>query len=247
MDIHPWTKYEIARLRNEERLLRAYYVQRALEAPEEEPGDATVSPRPRRFLRRVLGSRRAAVIHGLLVIGILASTSIALAHNTRWEWTEPKAEQVAKRDAVVRLAPAERTSLEHELRMSAAYYSGLATAAREELDEELTGRRRNPTASHLASLGSKFRGALRKVRGGLPIQTVDCRGSGRAAGAGRFEQFRCVATSNQLLIPSAEVTFSEHGKIEAIVEGRPRSVGPFQARLAVRVSGRSTIAYRRIA
>ena len=34
MDIHPWTKYEIARLRDEERLLRARAAMRAVELRE---------------------------------------------------------------------------------------------------------------------------------------------------------------------------------------------------------------------
>ena len=33
MDIHPWTKYEIARMRDEERLLRARAAMRAGELP----------------------------------------------------------------------------------------------------------------------------------------------------------------------------------------------------------------------
>jgi hypothetical protein len=42
MDIqHPWTKYEVARLRNEERLLRARDAMRALEVREEQPTEPT--------------------------------------------------------------------------------------------------------------------------------------------------------------------------------------------------------------
>ena len=40
MDIqHPWTKYEVARLRNEERLFRARDAMRALEVREEQPAE----------------------------------------------------------------------------------------------------------------------------------------------------------------------------------------------------------------
>ena len=43
MDIqHPWTKYEVARLRNEERLFRARDAMRALEVREEQPAGPTV-------------------------------------------------------------------------------------------------------------------------------------------------------------------------------------------------------------
>jgi hypothetical protein len=40
MDIqHPWTKYEVARLRHEERLFRARDAMRALEVREEQPAE----------------------------------------------------------------------------------------------------------------------------------------------------------------------------------------------------------------
>jgi hypothetical protein len=42
MDIqHPWTKYEVARLRDEERLLRAREAMRAHEVREEQPTEPT--------------------------------------------------------------------------------------------------------------------------------------------------------------------------------------------------------------
>lgn len=40
MDIHPWTKYEIARIRDEERLLRARAAMRAGELREPDLGNA---------------------------------------------------------------------------------------------------------------------------------------------------------------------------------------------------------------
>ena len=39
MDIHPWTKYEVARVRDEERLLRARAAMRARELREPITGD----------------------------------------------------------------------------------------------------------------------------------------------------------------------------------------------------------------
>jgi hypothetical protein len=53
MDVHPWTNYEIARLQNEERLVRAQQAQRAVSI-EEQP--AKVGARPStaaRVLRRI--------------------------------------------------------------------------------------------------------------------------------------------------------------------------------------------------
>jgi hypothetical protein len=56
MDIHPWTNYEVARLRNEERLMRARGAMRALEAREASPDQPTADRTRRRgsLLGRVL-------------------------------------------------------------------------------------------------------------------------------------------------------------------------------------------------
>jgi hypothetical protein len=54
---HPWTNYEVARLRNEERLLRARDAMRALEVREASPEDQPTADRTRRrgsLLGRVL-------------------------------------------------------------------------------------------------------------------------------------------------------------------------------------------------
>lgn len=45
MDIHPWTRYEIARLRDEERLLRARDAMRARDVRKAETGDVGVGVR----------------------------------------------------------------------------------------------------------------------------------------------------------------------------------------------------------
>jgi hypothetical protein len=188
---------------------------------------------------------RAIVFRALLITGVLFGvTSIALAHSSRWAWTEPKAEQIVARDAVVRLAPIVRAPLERELRASSEYYRGLAIGLREEPHQ-------SPNANEageyvLDKLFSRSRAALTEVRSGLKIDAADCRGLGARVRGGRFARFRCVATSQRLVIPSAVVAFSQDGKIQAVTEGQPRRVGPFQVRLDVRVSGRSTIAYRKI-
>ena len=64
MDIHPWTKYEIARARDEERLLRAMSAYKALRGQEGGAADLGVeSPAGRirlldRILRREVGAAR---------------------------------------------------------------------------------------------------------------------------------------------------------------------------------------------
>jgi hypothetical protein len=251
MDIHPWTNYEIARLRNEERLQRAQQAQRAVQGGEEEPTELVARPSTAvRFLRRLRRSRALAalgnsiVFRALLVAGILLGlTSIALAHDTRWAWSEQKAEQIVTRDAAIRLASRDRAALENELRASAAFYSGLYRGVREEPHQSPAA---DPATEYILSkVGTRLQAALRKVRSGLDIDAAECTGWGASARVARFERFRCLATSEQLLIPSAVVVSSEEGKIRA-VEGQPRTVGPFEARLSVRVAGKSTIVSRRI-
>lgn len=56
MDIHPWTKYEIARARDEERLLRARAAMRSKEVREEHSSKAlpSRSQPPSSWLDRIL-------------------------------------------------------------------------------------------------------------------------------------------------------------------------------------------------
>ena len=56
MDIHPWTKYEIARARDEERLLRARAARRSKEVREEHASEAQTSrsQRASTWLDRIL-------------------------------------------------------------------------------------------------------------------------------------------------------------------------------------------------
>jgi hypothetical protein len=67
MDIHPWTKYEIAQARDEERLLRAMAAYRSLRGADGGAVDTAVESRSGRIrlldrlLRRELGAVRAPV------------------------------------------------------------------------------------------------------------------------------------------------------------------------------------------
>jgi hypothetical protein len=53
MDIHPWTKYEMARLHDEERLLRARDAMRARELRDSDVGDVGVGARAGSWLGRL--------------------------------------------------------------------------------------------------------------------------------------------------------------------------------------------------
>jgi hypothetical protein len=60
MDIHPWTKYEIARIRDEERLLRARSAMQARELRPIDEGDAEVGVAAGSWLDRL--RKRAPVV-----------------------------------------------------------------------------------------------------------------------------------------------------------------------------------------
>ena len=65
MDMHPWTKYEVAQARDEERLLRAMSAYRALRSRDDATVDLGVESRAGRIrfldrlLRREIGVARA--------------------------------------------------------------------------------------------------------------------------------------------------------------------------------------------
>jgi hypothetical protein len=187
----------------------------------------------RRATYRLRSGAAALAIAGVF----LATTSIALAHNTGWVWTEAKAERIVVRDAAVRFPPLERASLERELRAAVALYLTLEqTAGQEEYER---------SASRLHNLRYRSSHSLEKVLSGLEIEHAECTGLGASVGDDRYRHFRCLVTSEEIEIPSAVVTWEE-GKITEVVEGQPRIVGPLQAQLSVHITGKSTITYRQI-
>lgn len=232
MDIHPWTNYEIARLRHEELLVRGRSAMRAAEArePQRTASVGDMKPERRAIMRNVLAICLAAIVAG---VGVSFASAAQIGPGSAW--TESKAEQIVTRDATVRLSSAERTSLEDELRRAVALFRGLELGALDEGDE---GAR-----STYQSFGNRYQQALQSVRSGLRIDDADCTGSGRAI-ANRFRQFSCRVTSEVLRIPSAELDTSDSGGLPAVVEGQPREMGPVFAQLRVQVTGKSTIAYR---
>jgi hypothetical protein len=176
----------------------------------------------------------------LWVAGIfLASTSIAVAADIRVSWTESKAEKIVTRDATVRLPAQERASLESELRAAVVRYRLLEETAAEQ--EGSYGQR----ASRIHNLRYRFSTALKQVQRGVAIKEAACDGTGAASGGKRFTHFRCAVTSEELEIPSAEVVW-ENDRITAVIESEPRIEGPFEARLDVRITGKSTISHRQI-
>jgi hypothetical protein len=177
----------------------------------------------------------------LWVAGIfLASNSIAVAADIRVSWFESKAEKIVTRDATVRLPAQERASLESELRAAVVHYGLLElTAAAEQ--EGSYGQQ----ASRLHNLRYRLSTALKQVQRGVAIEEATCDGTGAASGGNQFKQFRCAVTSKKLEIPSAVVIW-ENDRITGVIENEARIEGPFQARLDVRITGKSTITHRQI-
>ena len=54
MDVHPWTKYEIARIRDEERLLRAQAAMRVREVRSSHAGEVEATAHGASWLLRLL-------------------------------------------------------------------------------------------------------------------------------------------------------------------------------------------------
>ena len=92
-------------------------------------------------------------------------------------------------------------------------------------------------------IASRFSKALAAVRSGSKVDAADCRGSGRAAKGRRFSHFSCAVTSQALEIPSVELVYSEGAELPTVIEESPFILGPWKARLDVRVVGRSAMRY----
>ena len=176
----------------------------------------------------------------LCVVGIFfASTSIALAANVPAGWIGWKAEKVVIRDATVQLPAQERKALEAELRMTVASYGLLEQTA------AMQHGQYDQLAGKIHNLRYRSSTALKRVQQGLAIDKAACVGIGSSSADNRFNRFRCAVTSAELEIPSAVVTW-DGDLITGVVEGEPRMLGPFDANLNVRVTGRSTIAARQV-
>ena len=173
----------------------------------------------------------------LSLVGIvLASTSAALAHNTPWSWSPPRAAQMVVSDAIVQLPAAERAALEAEIGKARSEYLLAEMIASEEGDWFAAGMYHN--------LVSRLTKALDKIRQGFGVDKARCAGVGRAA-KGRFKHFRCSVSSLSVEIPTV-ASIERDGDKQIVVEGPPRLVGPLVAQLDVHVRGKMAISYRRL-
>lgn len=173
------------------------------------------------------------VICVALVVGAGTAAASSDVAKEKAAWTESKAERFVRSDATVRLPAADRAALEAEFRPLVVLYRLLA------VESQLTGQiADSDTYYELAQMYSR---ALADVRRGLAIGTADCSGSGVAAPGGRFSAFRCSVTSRSLGLPPAQLAEDGEPPVDA-----PRNVGPIEAELDVRVTGKTSFTYRKI-
>jgi hypothetical protein len=168
---------------------------------------------------------------------VLAAASTALAQKTPWVWSPSRAAQMVIADAVVRLPPSERASLEAEIRIARSTYLLAEMVASEEGDWLAAGMYHN--------LVYRLTNALNKVRSGLGVDKARCTGVSRAL-KGRFRHLRCSVSSQFVEIPTV-ARIDHEGDRQIVVEGPSRLVGPLTAQLDVRVTGKSAFAYRQTA
>jgi hypothetical protein len=168
---------------------------------------------------------------------VLTSTSTAVAHNTPWAWSPPRAAQMVIADAILQLPSAERTSLEAEIRSARSTYGLAEMIAFEEGDWFAAGMYHN--------LVYRLTKALDRVQKGLGVDKARCTGIGRAS-KGRFKHFRCAVSSQFVEIPTVARIDREADR-QIVVEGPSRIIGPLAASLDVHVAGKASIAYRQVA
>ena len=173
-----------------------------------------------------------------LIGTLFASTSIALAHNTRYAWKEAKAGKMVVRDATIRISASERASLMPELNDAVRLYGALVFAAQQVGDGKATAT--------FQALLARYVRARDQVRNGFEIGASVCKGSGAALQGKRYKHFRCTATSEALEIPQAELDYGDQ-ELPLVIEGQPRFIGPLEANLDVHVAGKASIAYRQVA
>jgi hypothetical protein len=174
---------------------------------------------------------------GLLLVATaqLVVVPMAPAHAGAPAWPVGKAERLVERDAVVLMPAQQRTALRAELLELIPRFRILENTAWDLGDHQASSRAHN--------YRYRYSTALKLVEGGLGVVEATCRGVGVASGS-RFAHFECSAVSERLEIPSVDVVYGDENAVPALVEREPRLYGPYQARLVVHTTRRSSIAYR---
>lgn len=178
----------------------------------------------------------------LVLCAIAVSLSIvSTASGTDGAWTAKKAATTVRAVAVVHIPAALETPLVAELEELVYRWLILeATASQQDIDEGTLG----VTGAFAHNARYRLSTVLKQVRGGVPIEEATCTGVGKPH-AGNFGRFRCAVLSARLEVPSPEAVW-EDDRITGVRYDPPRLLGPFRARLDVRVTGRSGIAFRQL-
>ena len=180
---------------------------------------------------------RSFILIGLIGV-LLASTSIAQAHNTNWAWTEAKAAKMVTNEGKVKLAVGERASLNAELNDAVRLYGALVFAAQQVGD--------GTAMATFQAVLARYVGARTQVRNGLDIAAASCKGSGAALQGKRFKHFRCSVNSVLLEIPQTQLDYGDR-ELPLVIEAQPRVIGPLEASLDVHIAGKASITYRQVA
>lgn len=164
----------------------------------------------------------------------LLAAAAAQADDGPWRWTRARAEQMVTARVPVHLPPAERATLEAELRGQRSTYVRATMAASDGGDWLAAGMYNN--------LVIQLTAAIAKVEKGFGIDDVQCTGTGQAVNR-RYRHFYCAATSGVIEIPTV-ASIEREGDREIVTQGPPRLVGPLNAVFDVRVRGKTKLTYR---
>ena len=178
-------------------------------------------------------SGRALLCLGIALLAPLA-TGLAQAATPAAPWTEAKAAKIVKRDATVRFSPSERAALESELHALVREYIQLENAAAVARLRVPPVAAPQPPLSLLDRVEGGARGPADRERPLRGSRCAPCVAGSRAS--------RARSRPRSSRFPVAEVTW-EDGAIASVVEREPRVVGPLAARLSVRITARSAIAF----
>lgn len=168
---------------------------------------------------------------------VLVLVSAVSAHVGAPGWTAERTSRVVARNATVRMPAQERAALRAELLELIPRFRILENTAWDLGDHQVAGRAHN--------YRYRYSTALKRVEDGLGIDDATCRGVGTASGR-RFAHFECNAVSERLEVPVVDVVYGDENGVPTFFERPPQLFGPYEARLFVHTTRRSSIAYRQL-
>jgi hypothetical protein len=179
--------------------------------------------------------KRSIVIAIVVAISGTAVSVATSAEHAVPAWPTSKTERMLVEGAKVQLPAPDGAALERELDKALLQLTVFAYAAAE------LGDSRAVLAYERAA--DEYRRALWVLRDGMDVAEADCVGEGRALAARRFRRFECLIKSGVLALPTTELASSADDALPAVVQRDPRQVGPFMARVHVRITGPTSFIY----